>query len=56
MARIKFTRHLERHLAAPPLEAAGATVREVLTQALLDAPMFQTRWRWVTNRALAVLR
>ena len=23
MARIKFTRHLERHLAAPPLEAAG---------------------------------
>ncbi|MEZ4272474.1 MAG: DEAD/DEAH box helicase [Myxococcota bacterium] len=32
------------------------TVRDVLVQALLDAPMFQTRWRWNTNRALAVLR
>ena len=32
------------------------SVREVLVQALLDSPMFQTRWRWVTNRALAVLR
>ena len=32
------------------------TVRDVLTQALLDAPMFSTRWRWNTTRALAVLR
>ncbi|MCA8981801.1 MAG: ATP-dependent DNA helicase, partial [Planctomycetes bacterium] len=32
------------------------TARDVLVQALLDAPMFQTRWRWVTNRALAVPR
>ncbi len=32
------------------------TVRDVLTQALLDAPMFATRWRWNTTRALAVLR
>jgi ATP-dependent Lhr-like helicase len=32
------------------------TVREVLTQALLDAPMFQIRWRWSASRALAVLR
>lgn len=31
-------------------------VREVLVQALLDAPMFQTRWRWNATRALAVLR
>jgi ATP-dependent Lhr-like helicase len=30
--------------------------REVLVQALLDAPMFQTRWRWNTSRALAILR
>ncbi len=33
-----------------------ATVREVLVQALLDAPMFATRWRWNAARALAILR
>ena len=32
------------------------TVREVLIQALLDAPVFQTRWRWNASRALALLR
>lgn len=32
------------------------TVRDVLIQALLDAPMFETRWRWVANIALAVRR
>ncbi|WHZ13481.1 MAG: DEAD/H associated domain protein [Nitrospira sp.] len=32
------------------------TVREVLTQALLQAPMFMTRWRWNATRALALLR
>jgi ATP-dependent helicase Lhr and Lhr-like helicase len=32
------------------------TVRDVLVQALLDAPLFETRWRWNANRALAVLR
>ena len=32
------------------------TVRDVLIQALLDAPMFPTRWRWVTNTSLAVPR
>lgn len=32
------------------------TVREVLVQALLDAPMFGTRWRWNSTRALAVQR
>jgi ATP-dependent helicase Lhr and Lhr-like helicase len=31
-------------------------VRQTLVQALLDAPMFQTRWRWNTTLALAVLR
>ena len=31
-------------------------VRGVLIQALLDAPMFQTRWRWNATRALAVSR
>ena len=32
------------------------TVEEVLTQAMLPAPMFEVRWRWNTSRALAVLR
>jgi ATP-dependent Lhr-like helicase len=32
------------------------TVEDVLTQAMLDAPMFEVRWRWDTSRALAVLR
>ena len=32
------------------------TVRQVLTQALLDSPMFGVRWRWNASRALAVLR
>ncbi len=32
------------------------TVREVLVQALLDAPMFEVRWRWNASTALAVLR
>ena len=32
------------------------TAREILVQALLDAPVFQTRWRWNTTIALAVPR
>jgi ATP-dependent Lhr-like helicase len=32
------------------------TARELLVQALLAAPMFQTRWRWNACRSLAVLR
>ncbi len=32
------------------------TVGDVLTQALLDAPMFGARWRWNATRALAILR
>ncbi len=32
------------------------TVEDVLRQAVLDAPMFQSRWRWNLNRALLVLR
>lgn len=31
-------------------------VKSVLIQALLTAPMFPTRWRWVANTALAVPR
>ncbi|MBT8445797.1 MAG: DEAD/DEAH box helicase, partial [Gammaproteobacteria bacterium] len=32
------------------------SVRDVLTQALLDAPMFPVRWRWNASCALAILR
>ena len=34
----------------------AATVEAVLVQALLAAPMFPTRWRWVATTALAVPR
>jgi ATP-dependent helicase Lhr and Lhr-like helicase len=41
-------------------EVAGylhsASLRHLLVQALLDAPMFLTRWRWVAGIALAVPR
>jgi len=32
------------------------TIRPTLTQAVLDQPAFQSRWRWNLNRALVVLR
>jgi ATP-dependent Lhr-like helicase len=34
----------------------SATVRPLLIQALLDAPMFATRWRWVAGVSLALPR
>lgn len=34
----------------------AASAREVLVQALLDAPMFGTRWRWNATASLAVRR
>ncbi|MGI9250088.1 MAG: DEAD/DEAH box helicase [Pseudohongiellaceae bacterium] len=34
----------------------SATVQDVLVQALLDAPMFEVRWRWNATRALALQR
>lgn len=44
-----------------PLETIFAflnsrTAGEILTQAVLQAPLFPTRWRWTTGRALAMLR
>ena len=33
-----------------------ATARDVLVQAFLDAPVFQTRWRWNATISLAVPR
>ncbi|VEG92071.1 helicase, DEAD/DEAH box family [Legionella spiritensis] len=32
------------------------TVRHVLTQAVLQSPVFKTRWRWDATRALAIAR
>ncbi len=34
----------------------SSSVCDLLVQALLDAPMFTTRWRWNANRSLAILR
>ena len=34
----------------------SGTIEEVLTQAILQAPIFGTRWRWNATRALAILR
>ena len=34
----------------------ASSVRQVLVQALLDAPMFEVRWRWNASIALAVQR
>jgi ATP-dependent Lhr-like helicase len=34
----------------------SSSVSEVLTQALLDSPMFVTRWRWVAGVSLALPR
>jgi len=44
-----------------PLDAVFEMVRpeavdELLTQAALQAPMFETRWRWNAMRSLALLR
>jgi ATP-dependent Lhr-like helicase len=34
----------------------SASARQVLTQAILDSPMFTTRWRWVAGVSLALPR
>ncbi len=44
-----------------PLDAVfsfvtSATARDLLVQALFGSPLFPTRWRWTSSRALAVLR
>ncbi|MEJ2077807.1 MAG: DEAD/DEAH box helicase [Acidobacteriota bacterium] len=35
---------------------SSRTAVDLLIQAMLDAPMFATRWRWNVSRALAILR
>src|SRR6185503_193506 len=43
-------------LADVPRYLNSNTARTVLTQAVLDSPMFNTRWRWVSGVALALPR
>ncbi len=43
-------------LEEPASYLKSDSVEQVLVQALLDAPMFPARWRWVTNISLAVPR
>ena len=43
-------------LQEPASYLKSDSVEHILVQALLDAPMFPTRWRWVTNISLAVPR
>ena len=43
-------------LADVPRYLHSASVREMLVQALLDAPMFTMRWRWVAGVSLALPR
>jgi sulfur-carrier protein len=38
MARVAFTENIQRHVACPPTEAAGATVREVLDAVFAGNP------------------
>src|SRR5258707_11939768 len=43
-------------LAAVVRYLHSATVRDVLIQAMLDAPMFTARWRWIAGISLALPR
>jgi len=42
MATVTFTANLQQHLAAPPIEAAGRTVREVLEAAFQSNPRLKS--------------
>jgi ATP-dependent Lhr-like helicase len=39
-----------------PRFLTSGTIRATLQQAILDQPIFQSRWRWNLNRSLVVLR
>jgi len=43
-------------LAEVPRYLHSASIRQLLIEALLDAPMFITRWRWVAGVSLALPR
>jgi hypothetical protein len=41
MPQVKFTQHLQRHLAAPTVDVDGATVREALDNAFRENPQLR---------------
>jgi len=41
MPHVKFTQHLQRHLAAPTVDVDGATVREALDNAFRENPQLR---------------
>jgi ATP-dependent Lhr-like helicase len=43
-------------LGSVPRFLSSATVEDVLVQAVLDAPLFTTRWRWNASISLAIRR
>ena len=42
MPRIKFTPNLERHLAVPPVDVAGGTVRDALNSVFESNPQLRS--------------
>ena len=42
MAQLKFTQHIQRRLAAPPMDVPGSTVREALDNAFREQPKLRT--------------
>ena len=53
---LSLTRSHSFELAEISRYLHAASIRDLLTQALLDAPMFATRWRWVAAVSLALPR
>src|SRR5205085_1662349 len=53
---LSLTRAHSFDLADVPRYLHSASIRRLLTEALLDAPMFITRWRWVAGVSLALPR
>jgi ATP-dependent Lhr-like helicase len=53
---LSLTRAHSFDLAEVPRYLHSASIRQLLIEALLDAPMFITRWRWVAGVSLALPR
>jgi len=53
---LSLTRAHSFDLAEVPRYLHSASIRRLLIEALLDAPMFITRWRWVAGVSLALPR
>jgi ATP-dependent Lhr-like helicase len=53
---LSLTRAHSFELAEVPHYLNSASIRQLVIEALLDAPMFITRWRWVAGVSLALPR